>query len=59
MKKIVHAARRLPTLVCAWCKHVMKAGSPKVSHGICRGCAVHFFGHLSPARVRLARQAHA
>jgi hypothetical protein len=57
MKKMVHAARLLPTLVCAWCKLVMKAGSPKVSHGICRGCAAHWFGR--PARVRLPGQAPA
>jgi hypothetical protein len=46
MKKMVNAACRLPTLVCAWCKRVMKPGSPKVSHGICRGCAAHWFGKL-------------
>jgi hypothetical protein len=55
MKKMVYAARLLPTLVCAWCKCVMKPGAKKVSHGICRPCAAHFFGHLRPARASLAR----
>lgn len=59
MKKMVYAGRLFPTLVCAWCKGVMKTGTKKISHGICRGCAAHFFGHLKPARVRIAGRASA
>ena len=51
MKKAINAARRLPTLVCAWCKHVMRPGAPKVSHGICRACTVRWFGKLRPRQV--------
>jgi hypothetical protein len=53
MKKAINAARRLPTLVCAWCKHVMRPGAPKVSHGICRACTVRWFGKLRPVARRL------
>lgn len=58
MKTTGTAARLLPTLVCAWCKGILKAGSPKVSHGICRSCATHFFGKLQP-RTRVPRRATA
>jgi len=51
MKRAIHAARRLPTLVCAWCKHVMRPGAPKVSHGICRACTVRWFGKLRPRHL--------
>jgi hypothetical protein len=51
MKRAIHAARRLPTLVCAWCKHVMRRGAPKVSHGICRACTVRWFGKLRPRQL--------
>jgi len=44
MKKAITAVRRLPTLTCAWCKQVMRPGSAKVSHGICRPCTVRWFG---------------
>jgi hypothetical protein len=42
-------ALRLPTLVCAWCKGMIRAGSPKISHGICRGCAADKFGKVVSA----------
>jgi hypothetical protein len=48
MKKRISARRLLPTLVCAWCKDVMRPGAPKVSHGICRACAVRWFGKFRP-----------
>jgi hypothetical protein len=51
MKRAINAARRLPTLVCAWCKHVMRPGAPKVSHGICRACNVRWFGKLRPRQL--------
>jgi hypothetical protein len=51
MKRAIHAARRLPTLVCAWCKHVMRPGAPKVSHGICRACNARWFGKLRPRQL--------
>jgi hypothetical protein len=44
MKKAIKVVRRLPTLMCAWCKHVMRPGAPKISHGICRSCTARFFG---------------
>jgi len=34
----------LPTIVCSWCKQVLRTGAPKISHGICRPCAAKFFG---------------
>ncbi len=49
MKTSAKAARLLPTLVCAWCKGVMRTGTAKLSHGICRPCAAHFFGKFRPA----------
>lgn len=33
----------LPTLVCAWCKTVIRMGLPKRSHGICPPCRLHHF----------------
>ena len=51
MKKSANAARLLPTLVCAWCKGVMRTGTPKLSHGICQPCAAHFFGKFRPVRI--------
>ena len=56
MKKTTTAGRLLPTLVCAWCKGVLRTGTPTVSHGICRPCAAHFFGKLRPAATGLARR---
>lgn len=53
------ATRLLPTLVCAWCKDVMKPGSPKVSHGICRPCAARFFGKIGRRVARIPRRATA
>jgi len=38
----------LPTLVCAWCKNVIKAGALKRSHGICRPCQVRHFPTPKP-----------
>lgn len=49
-RKAVRAGHLLPTLVCAWCKTVIRPGASKVSHGICRPCAVRWFGKLQPAR---------
>jgi hypothetical protein len=34
----------LPTIVCSWCKQVLRIGAPKISHGICPPCAATFFG---------------
>ena len=52
MKKGKNAGRLLPTLVCAWCKGVMRTGTPKVSHGICPSCAGQFFGKFRPQVAR-------
>ena len=52
MKKVTNAGRLLPTLVCAWCKGVIKTGAPKISHGICRPCAAQFFGKFGPRAAR-------
>jgi hypothetical protein len=27
------------TVVCAWCDSVLQAGGPRLSHGLCTGCA--------------------
>jgi hypothetical protein len=52
MKKTnLRAARLMPTLVCAWCNHVIRYGARKVSHGICRPCTVRWFGKLRPRRL--------
>jgi len=51
MKRVIHVATHLPTMVCAWCKHVMRPGAPKVSHGICRSCTVRWFGKLRPPQL--------
>jgi hypothetical protein len=48
IKKAPTAGRLLPTLICAWCKGVMRHGASKVSHGICKPCATHWFGKLRP-----------
>jgi hypothetical protein len=37
------AVALLPTLVCAWCKIVIRSGAPKCSHGICRPCRLRYF----------------
>jgi hypothetical protein len=41
----------LPTIVCSWCKHVLRIGAPKISHGICPPCATLFFGRAVPGSV--------
>ena len=43
----------LPTIVCSWCKQVLRIGTPKISHGICRPCVVTFFGRKLPGPVAL------
>jgi hypothetical protein len=43
----------LPTLVCSWCKRVLRIGAPKISHGICRPCAATFFGRHLPDPIVL------
>jgi hypothetical protein len=43
----------LPTIVCSWCKQVLRIGTPKISHGICVPCAALFFGRPAPAPVVL------
>lgn len=43
----------LPTIVCSWCKEVLRIGTPKISHGICRPCAATFFGPVVPVPVVL------
>ena len=55
MKKAAIASGPLPTLVCAWCKGVIRVGAPKVSHGICRPCVVRSFGKVSRRGARAAR----
>jgi hypothetical protein len=40
----------LPTIICSWCKQVLRVGAPKVSHGICAPCAAIFFGRSLPER---------
>lgn len=37
-------ATELPTIVCAWCKQVIRRGEAKVSHGICSPCRQKWFG---------------
>ena len=34
----------LPTLVCAWCGKLMRAGGDQVSHGLCEDCAESVLG---------------
>ncbi len=41
----------LPTVVCSWCKKVLRIGTPKVSHGICAPCALVFFGRSLPGPI--------
>jgi hypothetical protein len=43
----------LPTIVCSWCKRVLRIGTPKISHGICPSCAALFFGPRLPAPARV------
>jgi hypothetical protein len=43
----------LPTIVCSWCKQVLRIGTPKISHGICTPCAKLFFGRAVPSLVEL------
>jgi hypothetical protein len=43
----------LPTIVCSWCAQVVRIGTPKVSHGICRPCATTFFGRDLPESIAL------
>jgi len=54
IKKAPTAKPLLPTLVCAWCKAVMRRGAIKVSHGICKPCAAQCFGKVRQSRSRLA-----
>jgi hypothetical protein len=53
-KKGATADPLLPTLVCAWCKGLVRRGAPKVSHGICKPCATRWFGKFRPARPAIA-----
>jgi len=41
----------LPTIVCSWCKQVLRIGAPKISHGICPPCAATFFGRNLPGPI--------
>jgi hypothetical protein len=41
----------LPTIVCSWCKQVLRIGAPKISHGICPLCAALFFDRALPVRA--------
>ncbi len=43
----------LPTIVCSWCKQVVRSGAPKVSHGICPPCGTLFFGRNPPVPIVL------
>jgi hypothetical protein len=43
----------LPTIMCSWCKEVVRIGAPKISHGICPPCAATFFGRALPEPVVL------
>jgi hypothetical protein len=53
MKNSRATARLLPTIVCAWCKGVVRKGNVKVSHGICRPCRERFFGRRPAAASML------
>ena len=44
----------LPTIICSWCKHVLRIGAPKISHGICPPCATLFFGRPGPVPIALS-----
>lgn len=49
MTKFLDGHELLPTLVCSWCKQVLRIGAPeKISHGICAPCASTFFGRRLP-----------
>lgn len=49
----IHGRDPLPTIVCSWCKQVLRIGTPKISHGICRPCAASFFDPVVPEPVVL------
>jgi hypothetical protein len=55
MKKESKTARILPTLACAWCKDVIRPGTSKISHGICRSCAARWFTKFRPVAARVRR----
>ena len=42
-----------PTIICSWCKQVLRIGAPQVSHGICHPCAAIFFGRNLPEPIVL------
>lgn len=52
-KSLDRAVELLPTIVCSWCKQLLRIGTPKISHGICHPCAATFFGRKLPAPVVL------
>jgi hypothetical protein len=51
--RAISAPTLLPTIVCSWCKQVLRIGTPKISHGICAPCATLFFGRAVPSPVPL------
>jgi hypothetical protein len=53
MKTPRATAPLLPTIVCAWCKGVVRKGNLKISHGICRPCRAHFFGKRAAAAASI------
>jgi hypothetical protein len=44
----------LPTIICSWCKQVLRIGTPETTHGICGPCAALFFGRAVPLPVVLS-----
>jgi hypothetical protein len=50
-EKPAHTRELLPTIVCSWCKQVLRIGAPKISHGICPPCAATFFGRNLPGPI--------
>jgi len=53
MKHSRATAPLLPTVVCAWCKGVVRKGNVKISHGICRPCRTQFFGKRAAAAASM------
>jgi hypothetical protein len=43
-----------PTLMCAWCKGIIRPAGLKISHGICGPCVKHWFGKLRTKTPPLA-----
>ncbi len=37
-----------PTVLCAWCGHVIRQGGLAISHGMCEGCANQVLAIIDP-----------